>query len=135
MKKEPQIIILSGGIGPERDVSLRSGQALFESLSKSFSTQLYDMRDKNLPESLSPDSDVIFPIIHGEFGEDGELQELLDSGGFEYCGSDTSSSRLCMNKSLTKSRVAQEGVRIPKGFDFHNSQELNADEVLTTLGR
>ncbi len=134
MKKEPQIIILSGGIGPERDVSLRSGQALFESLSKSFSTQLLDMRDKSLPESLSPDTDVIFPIIHGEFGEDGELQELLESGGFEYCGSDTSSSRLCMNKSLTKSRVAQEGVRIPKGFDFHNAQELNADEVLTTLG-
>ena len=78
MKKEPQIIILSGGIGPERDVSLRSGQALFDSLSKSFSTQLHDMRDKNLPESLSPDSDVIFPIIHGEFGEDGGLNSYAN---------------------------------------------------------
>ena len=108
MKKEPQIIILSGGIGPERDVSLRSGQALFDSLSKSFSTQLHDMRDKNLPESLSPDLDVIFPIIHGEFGEDGELQELLESGGFEYCGSDTSSSR-CFRRNPTQC-AARQGV-------------------------
>lgn len=134
MKKEPQIIILSGGVGPERDVSLRSGQALFDSLSQSYSARLHDMRDKNLPESLSADSDVIFPIIHGEFGEDGELQELLDAGGFEYCGSDASSSRLCMNKSLTKTRVAQEGVRIPRGFDFNNPQELNVDELLSMLG-
>jgi D-alanine-D-alanine ligase len=134
MKQEPKIIILSGGIGPERDVSLRSGQALFDSLSKSFSTQLYDLRDKNLPESLSSDTDVVFPIIHGEFGEDGELQKLLDAGGFEYCGCDASSSRLCMNKSLTKTRVAQVGVRTPKGIDFNNPQELDADDILTALG-
>jgi D-alanine-D-alanine ligase len=134
MKKDPKIVILSGGIGPEREVSLRSGQSLFDSLSPRFNTELLDLRDKSLPEHLSPSTDIVFPIIHGEFGEDGELQELLDSAGFEYCGSGAISSRLCMNKALTKTRVAKEGVRIPKGFNFQSPKDLNPEEVLSALG-
>ena len=86
MKTEPNIIILAGGVGAERDISLLSGRALFESLSPHFTTKLIDLTKRSLPSGISANSDIIFPIIHGEFGEDGELQ-ALDTRGIEYCGS------------------------------------------------
>ena len=79
MKTEPNIIILAGGVGAERDISLLSGRALLESLSPHFTTKFIDLTKRELPSGISANSDIIFPIIHGEFGEDGELQALLGS--------------------------------------------------------
>ena len=55
---------------------------------------------------------MVISVIHGTFGEDGQLQELLDEAGFEYAGSGTDASRLCMNKNASKQMVSGSGVRI-----------------------
>ncbi len=134
MNRYPQIVILAGGVGPEREVSLLSGRALCDSLSKKYDTRLIDLKVRNLPQSISPERDVIFPVIHGEFGEDGELQKLLDLAGFEYSGSGYESSSLCMNKSKAKKRVSGEGVRVPKGLEFKDPGTLDTAEIVSVLG-
>jgi D-alanine-D-alanine ligase len=130
----PRIVILAGGIGPEREVSLQSGSALLEALSLNFDTQLFDLKSRELPSELNPKRDVVLPIIHGLFGEDGELQTLLDQAGFEYCGSGVESSKLCIDKARAKDRVSGVGVRVPRGIEFNDPQALNLDEVIAQLG-
>jgi D-alanine-D-alanine ligase len=134
MSLSPNIVILAGGVGAEREVSILSGQALSDSLSKSFPTRLIEIHARELPCDIDPQRDVIFPVIHGEFGEDGELQHLLEAGGFEYCGSDVLSSRLCMDKARAKEDVFSEGVRIPRGIQFKDPTSLDAEEVLSSFG-
>jgi D-alanine-D-alanine ligase len=134
MNSHPNIIILAGGVGPEREISLMSGSALLESLSKSYQTDLIDLNEQKLPADLCSKSDLVFPIIHGVFGEDGQLQQLLDDAGINYCGSDTLASQLCMNKYEAKKCVSMYGVRVPRGIQFQCPSELNAKEIVDEFG-
>ncbi|MEK9772599.1 MAG: D-alanine--D-alanine ligase [Opitutae bacterium] len=135
MKRDPHIIILAGGVGPEREISILSGKALFESLSTHYRTKLIDVTERALPSGISAQSDVVFPIIHGDFGEDGELQTLLDKAGFEYCGSGAEASRLCMDKFRAKKRVSENGVRVPRGIEFHDPSLLDSSEIISAFGK
>lgn len=57
--------------------------------------------------------DVVFPIIHGKFGEDGSIQGLLELSGIPYVGCDTQSSVICMDKSLAYTAVKEAGIEVP----------------------
>ena len=123
------ITILSGGIGPEREVSLKSGNALAKALSSHFPVELIDLSEAEIPRGLDPSKIVIFPVIHGTFGEDGSLQSMLQEGGFSYAGSDCDASRLCMNKVEAKRKVMDPesgfhqtfSLPIPKSWTFLKS--------------
>ena len=91
----PRISVLSGGVGAEREVSLQSGQSLADALEELGPVDLIDLVDTKLPDELDPRSTIVFPIIHGTFGEDGALQALLEDAGFAFAGCDAASSRLC----------------------------------------
>jgi len=134
MKEEPNIVVLSGGTGPERDVSLASGKGLLESLPAQYNPKLFDLSKKALPADINPLTDLVFPVIHGEFGEDGELQSLMDSVGLEYCGSSAKSSRLCINKIAAKKCVSEVGVRVPKSFQFNDPAQCNPGDLISSLG-
>ncbi|MDR0679530.1 MAG: D-alanine--D-alanine ligase [Puniceicoccales bacterium] len=114
------VIILSGGErSSERDVSLRSGMALYDSLSKNFRTELIVYDKDELPSAIAERHDaIIFPITLGEFGEDGGLQALMDSAGLCYVGSGREASDLCMNKFAAKATVAERGVPVIDGVKF-----------------
>ncbi len=112
MSDLPKIAVLCGGFGAERDVSLASGQALADALEQDFLVDLIDLREAALPSELDPSNTVVFPVVHGTFGEDGTLQMLLEEKGFSYAGSDRSSSRLCMDKGRTKAKVEEVGHRL-----------------------
>lgn len=58
-------------------------------------------------------ADVVFPLVHGFFGEDGRLQALLDAAGLPYVGSDWVGQALAMDKHLAKQLLAQNGIRTP----------------------
>ena len=81
MKKEASITVFAGGTGSEREVSLSTGMALTESLAKSFKTHMIDLTEEALPAGLDPAETIVFPAIHGTFGEDGALQSLLEKAG------------------------------------------------------
>ena len=113
-----KIMVFYGGISDERTVALASGRALTTALRRHFSVVGMDLIEAVIPDDLCPESMVVFPALHGAFGEDGGIQSLLEAQGVVYAGSDSSSSRLCMDKPASKQRVAAAGVRIAPGFDF-----------------
>lgn len=133
-KNPIHITILSGGIGPERDVSLNSGTALAEALQDHYSVDLVDLKESQVPEGLDPRQTVVFPVIHGTFGEDGSLQSMLDEQGFIYAGSDCKGSRLCMDKVRAKQVVEAEGVRVAKDIFFTDPNELDLKLIHQELG-
>ncbi|MBU61703.1 MAG: D-alanine--D-alanine ligase [Opitutae bacterium] len=130
----PSITVLSGGVGEEREVSLETGQAISSALRDRFVVCLIDLNQTALPPDLDGSDTVVFPAIHGTFGEDGTLQRLLDERGVEYAGSSSISSELCMEKHLAKNRVWEAGVRVAPGRFFRDLNEVSASEVIATLG-
>ena len=130
----PRISVLSGGVGAEREVSLQSGQSLADALEELGPVDLIDLVDTKLPDELDPRSTIVFPIIHGTFGEDGTLQALLEDAGFAFAGCDAASSRLCMHKGNSKDRVSEAGVRVVRDIRFREPREVSAAEVIEELG-
>lgn len=129
MNKGPVIAVLSGGISPEREVSLISGAAIAQSLEKSFSVERFVLEENALPAALDPSRHIVFPAMHGTFGEDGGVQALLEAGGFAYAGSGARSSSLCMDKVRTKTCVGPEGVRTPRDVHGQADQVAPADII------
>ena len=70
--------------------------------------------------------DVVFPIIHGKFGEDGSIQGLLELSGIPYVGCDIQSSVICMDKSLAYTAVKNAGIEVP---DFQIIQDGGSPET------
>ena len=128
------IVVLHGGVGPEREVSLSSGQAISEALKKQFEVELLRVDSEELPKSIKRDKSIVFPALHGVFGEDGQLQALLEEAGIHYCGSDAKSSCLCIAKDLTKERARKLGIATPKAIAFQGENVPLADAVINELG-
>lgn len=103
------IALLMGGPGAEREVSLRSGEAVAEAL-RSLGCQVdeVDVRDGNfvLPERAK----LVCNMIHGTFGEDGQVQDILERMGIPYTGDDAASSRTAFDKILSKRCFEKAGV-------------------------
>lgn len=98
-----KVAVLAGGISSEREVSLMSGKNVYEALQKAgFETVFFDISPDNI--SILDDSsiDVFFPILHGQFGEDGQLQAMLEERNLCFTGSDSESSRKAFDKLLGK---------------------------------
>lgn len=75
--------------------------------------------DENaLPPGLDPDEYVIFPAMHGDYGEDGTLQGQLDAAGFEYAGCGSLSSRACMVKPAAKALLKFAGLPVARSVEF-----------------
>lgn len=129
------IVVLCGGIGAEREVSLISGDAIADALSKHYTVELIRLDGNYLPEDIDASKSIVFPALHGTFGEDGELQKLCESAGVIFCGSDAKSSRLCMSKDLAKAVANDVGIASPRGIVFDGETSPLADDVISELGR
>jgi D-alanine-D-alanine ligase len=116
MKKKgpiPQkIAVLMGGPGSEREVSLATGRGVSKAL-RSLGTEVVDVdvRDENF--ELSHDVDLAFLTIHGTFGEDGQLQQILEDRGVAYTGDGIEESRIAFDKILSKERFCENNVTTP----------------------
>ena len=116
MKKEDlpkKIAVLMGGPGSERDVSLATGRGVSKAL-RSLGVEVVDVdvRDENF--ALPKDVDLAFNTIHGTFGEDGQLQEILEARGVAYTGEGVEGSRAAFDKILTKQKFLERGVVTPQ---------------------
>lgn len=107
-----EIVVVYGGVGPERDVSLVSGKAVLEGLRERWPIQGLQLDAPELPRELNPKAHLVFPALHGPFGEDGQFQKLLEVAGFTYVGSNALSSYICMQKPLAKALAAAHGVPV-----------------------
>jgi D-alanine-D-alanine ligase len=104
----PMVLVLAGGPDAERDVSLASGAAVAEALARSscFGVHHEIIEEPGLPELQRLPGDVIFPVLHGPWGEGGPLQDLLVRDGRPFVGCRAEAARLAMDKDATKA-VAQ----------------------------
>ncbi|QQY08831.1 MAG: D-alanine--D-alanine ligase [Candidatus Xiphinematobacter sp.] len=102
-------VVLKGGPGEERAVSLQSGASVADALrSRQYYVTEVDVT-KGL-EDLPKGTDLVFNMIHGTFGEDGRLQELLEEMGIPFTGDGAAGCRLAFDKVLTKRRFVSAGV-------------------------
>lgn len=134
MISTPKIFVLYGGIGSEREVSLRSGEAIAKALRVGCDVEALVLENRALPDRIRPGEHVVFPALHGTFGEDGQLQALLEAAGIHYCGSDAASSRLCMNKTATKAIARDLQIGVPEAIAFDGANAPLADDVIAQLG-
>jgi len=107
--KGKKVAVVMGGPGAEREVSLRSGLAVAKAVAEAGAdSELVDVigTDVVLPAGI----DLVFNMIHGTFGEDGALQEILDRLGVPYTGEGAEGSRVAFDKILSKERFAAAGV-------------------------
>lgn len=110
---EIKIAVLMGGPGSERQVSLASGNAVLKALlSLGLDAVAVDVcgTEIDLPEGTG----LCFNLIHGTFGEDGQLQSILDGMGVPYTGARAESSRIAFDKSLAKQAFLKAGVPTPR---------------------
>ncbi len=131
---EPTVAVFCGGTSSEREVSLGSGKACALALARSFPTRMFRIDREELPPGLEAGRHVVFSTLHGTFGEDGGMQELLDAAGVAYAGCDAAGSALTMDKTRTKQAVAARGVRVAESVVFDAGMRPAAAELLARLG-
>lgn len=109
-----RVAVLSGGDSDERLISLKSGMAVEAALaSKGHRVLQLDPAIVELSGIDWNQFDVAFIALHGRFGEDGQVQQLLDDAGVRYTGSNAAASRLAFSKSAAKEKFVQVGVPTP----------------------
>ena len=130
------VTVLMGGPSSEREISLKSGKAVAESLEHmGHDVVRADIGPNDLAALDREKLDVVFPALHGTFGEDGAVQEIMEQRGIKYCGSGPTASRLAMDKMESKWRFLQAGIPVADGGIINRSdkKELHS-RLLDRLG-
>ena len=98
----PKVNLLCGGVSSEREVSLAGGEVVTRALRRAgFKVEKSDIKNCEVIASMH-EADVVYPVLHGGFGEDGTLQKVLEGESIRFVGSGSASSRLVMDKIATK---------------------------------
>ena len=132
----PHVLVLAGGISHERDVSLRSGRRVADSLLEhGITVELRDPDASLLAYLRDARPDVVWPALHGASGEDGALRGLLDFIGIPYVGSRAEASRLAWDKPTAKTIVGRVGVKTPRSITLPRDafRELGAHSILEEI--
>jgi len=109
----PKVAVLKGGDGSEREVSLKSGAAISNALRNAgYLVDEIDIKTCKLPESVF-DADAVFPALHGSWGENGDIQKLLEDAGIKFVGCGSVTSRLVMDKIASKKLMDEENIPTP----------------------
>ena len=135
--KNHRIVLLRGGPSSEREISLLSGEAILKSLRR-LHLDVCDLivpetKDRSylkkwvLAELVEEKADICFIALHGEFGEDGILQGILEEGGYLYTGSDSQASEYAMNKITSKVIFKNKDIPTPKYKVLENDVDFNLD--------
>ncbi len=128
MTKNKHIAVLMGGWNSEREVSLRSGEAAYQALiSLGYKATKIDF-SRNVAKDLDAvKPDIVFNALHGQFGEDGAIQGLLDILNIPYTHSGIMASAICLDKVLTRHICAMNGVKSP-AFEILKKGELEENK-------
>jgi D-alanine-D-alanine ligase len=103
------IAVLMGGPGSERPVSLASGAGVASAL-RSLGAEVSEVDVKDAGFVVPEGTEVAFNVIHGTFGEDGQVQRILEARGIPYTGEGVAGSELAIDKIATKRRLLEQGV-------------------------
>ncbi len=111
-----RVLVLGGGPDAEREVSLQGQRCVAQALHEAgfeAREQVLSGEERTTDLARLADGAVVFPVLHGAWGEGGTLQEMLDEAGLAYVGSRAPAARLCMDKLATKLLAARLGIDTP----------------------
>ncbi|MCX8527772.1 MAG: D-alanine--D-alanine ligase [Candidatus Nanopelagicales bacterium] len=133
-----QILVLAGGLSAERDVSLRSGRRVAESLRRErpdWEVLERDVDSTLIPHLRAQRPDCVIPLLHGAAGEDGSMRDVLESLRIPFVGSAASASRLAFDKPNAKHVLAAAGILTPPHVSMPQTtfRELGAAAVLDSV--
>ena len=131
-----RIALLSGGWSGEREISLKSGEAVYLALDKQkYDVTRYDPRD-DLPVLMRDRAsiDIAFILLHGKYGEDGCIQGFLDLMGIPFVGSGVLPSALALNKRVAKQLYRSNGLNVVEDVIVNKDREYSIDQIMETLG-
>ena len=134
--------VMRGGLGSEYHVSLRTGANVIAALPRD-KYEVHDILITNAgewhldgvpttPAKLMQHVDIVFNALHGEFGEDGKVQKILETFNIPYTGSAPLSSAIGMNKDLAKKYFSAVGIKVPQGLVVSRGEEVS--EVVARVG-
>lgn len=115
MKNYGKIAVFAGGPSSEREISLKSGKAVYEALRRrKQDVDFVDVNDNFLKNLKDVKADVVFIALHGRFGEDGAIQTMLEELRLPYTGSGIQASRLALDKIASRELFLTNGLRVPR---------------------
>ena len=129
--------VLRGGPSSEYDVSLKSGAAVLKNLGEKYQSHDILIDKKGVwhlhgaprqPYEILKNVDVVVNAMHGEYGEDGKVQSLLDSLGVAYTGSTAMPSAVGMNKLLTKKALVPQGIKMAPHLAI-SAQDIDEQKI------
>ena len=131
------IAILMGGWNSEKDVSKNSGDAVYEALIELGYKATKVNYDRNIAAVLSDlKPDVVFNALHGQYGEDGRVQGLLDIMQIPYTHSSLTASALCMDKVITRKICATVGIKSPEYHLIKRQDSLaHQKQIINKVGK
>ncbi len=134
MKKT--IALLSGGISSEREVSLKSGEQVFQALDKAkYDVERYDPKTDLARLVADKDRiDAALIILHGPYGEDGTVQGMLELLDIPYQGSGVLGSALSMNKLAAKEIYERNGIPVAPYAVVRRSDPVESDRLVARIG-
>jgi len=133
-----RIAVIRGGVSNEYEVSMKTGSSILNNLSAD-KYVIYDVvitRDGSWlvggvivkPERFVINLDMVINALHGEYGEDGRVQKMLDDFGVPYTGSGSVTSMFGMNKNVSKKIYQNYGIKTPYST-LLKSDDINEDSI------
>jgi D-alanine-D-alanine ligase len=128
-----KVAVIMGGLSAEREISLKSGNAVYAALRKAgVDAFKLDLQENALKQLLELKADRVFNILHGRGGEDGTIQAVLDMLGMAYTGSGVYGSALTMDKLATKRILLGSGIPTPAYMELNC--EADCRRLVDVLG-
>jgi len=120
-----KILILGGGISKERLISLETAEEVYKELKKNYKVVICEP-DKDLIKNIKKfKPNIVFNALHGQFGEDGYIQTILESQKIKYTHSGVLASSIAMDKDISKIIYLKNKILTPKYIKFKTDQNKN----------
>ncbi|GEP63242.1 D-alanine--D-alanine ligase [Clostridium beijerinckii] len=125
-----KIGVIMGGISSEREISLQSGKSIIENINKEKYEVLPIVIDKK-EDIINKSKGIDFALLalHGQFGEDGTVQSVLQTLGIPYSGCGPLSSAMCMDKDVSKSVLEANGIRTASWINLRKDDNIDFNKI------
>lgn len=135
---EERVVVLAGGLSPEREVSQRSGRRVAEALRvRGIEVEVRDVDAELLPALAADPPSCVVPMLHGATGEDGALRDVLAALGLPFVGSTAAACRGAFDKPVALAQLAAAGIDVPRSVALPHAtfRELGAAAVMSAVVR
>lgn len=124
------IAVLMGGFSAEREISLKSGEAVYKALlSNKIDCFAFDLKKNNISKLWHKDISKAFIALHGRGGEDGYIQKKLEERQIPYTGSNSLASKICINKQLTKTIWGKNNLPVLPSIIINKSSSIDCNNI------